>query len=164
MIEWQRVGAKVLYPFYVSTMREIFLIVGGYFFLKNFSSGLGNVVDRNLKIGRPGIAFKGLTWTGVNTELILPITNTTKLSIPIDAVEGGVYYKGQQVGSFSTAKAFTIAANTTTKARINVPLNVSDASRLIQLAIDGLSLKMDVRGIVQSKGVNFPFSFTISPK
>ena len=145
-------------------MREILLIGLGYFIISNLKTGLGNVVDRNLKIGTPGIAFKGLTWTGVNTEIILPITNTTKLSIPIDAVEGSVYYKGQQVGAFTSAQPFTIQANSTTKARINTPLTIENASKLIQLAIEGLSLSMDIKGIVQSRGVNFPFSFTISPQ
>ena len=144
-------------------MKNILVLVIGYFVVTNLKSGAGSLFERNITIGRPGVAYKGISFTGLKVEVILPITNNSGVKIPIQSVEGTVIYKGAQVGTFHSSRSFDINPKTTTKARVNLSLQFEDAIETIKRAIDGLSLTVNIKGTVQTAGASFPYSFNVSP-
>lgn len=148
---------------YSSNMNKIIIGAIVYYLLSTKGSLFATSIANEITVGRPKVKYKGLSWNGIKVLISIPITNNNKVSFPVSAVQGDVFYKGNLVGSFNSAKPFTLNPGELVTAEVNMNLGIEDAIKTITSAVEGLDLKLGIRGNIVSLGVNFPFTYTLQP-
>jgi len=125
---------------------------------------LADYVMQEVTFGVPAVSFGPLTWSGVDVDISIPITNNTAVPIPIDYLKGHIAYGRYAVAPFELQQPTTIAANATTELEFRSRIIAADlAGNLAALITDGNFLQaLQVRGMATVKQVNIPFSNTIS--
>ena len=129
----------------------------------------GSYAASKFSIGTPKLSYKGVNIgrQTISLGLSIPIKNSQPIPIPIDSIEGRIYLRGNEIGSFYNNTSINIAGSGETIYPVNFEVKALDGFSTIleEIKNSGFSVvytPFRVEGKAISKGVVIPFSQSVS--
>lgn len=111
--------------------------------------------------GAPQIEFKVFSREGVQTRIVLPIKNTSGVTLEIEALNLNLIYGGAILGTGDLAAPVTLQAGQTTRVPVNVFVSYAGLSgSIVELISTRLINGLFVAGSVRVFGATFPIPRT----
>lgn len=119
--------------------------------------------SRAFSPGVPQIKFTLLTPTGINANILLPVTNNTDLPLPVQSAEISLFYGNDFLGNTRLIEPVTIQARETTNIKLNLFISFAGLSASIIELIQSRQVgQLYASGTVTAGGVKIPFTYNVT--